>query len=314
MKPLVSICIPTFKQKEYLQKCLTSVLEQSFLDFELIISDDTPDDSIEHFLKSFLKDHPYSYSRNNPALGNPENWNAAIARAKGKYIKILHHDDFFTQKNSLEIMVKEIEAKQAAFIFCASDVWDTQSNQHRRHFISPKQYNLLAEYPELLFFKNCIGAPSATLYVNDNTFAYDKRLKWLVDVDLYLQFLFRKKKIIAIDEALICTAHAAEGQVTSAVINDKSIQIKEHVLLYQKIKSQTDCKANFTSFFDRLFYQYSINTLDELFALVPEAKSDEPFFKNIISNLNSNRFFKHLKKRFFESRYNNYIFKIEEFI
>ena len=88
LKKLVSICIPTYKQTEYLKKCLESLLAQDFKDYELIISDDTPDDSIEQFLKTILKDHSYSYTRNIPALGMPENWNSAIKKAEGKYIKI----------------------------------------------------------------------------------------------------------------------------------------------------------------------------------------------------------------------------------
>jgi glycosyltransferase involved in cell wall biosynthesis len=54
MKKLVSICIPTYKQTEYLKKCLESILAQDFKDYELIISDDTPDDTIELFLKVTL--------------------------------------------------------------------------------------------------------------------------------------------------------------------------------------------------------------------------------------------------------------------
>src|SRR4051812_23131736 len=109
MKNLVSICIPVYKQTTYLEKCLQSVLEQDFKDFELIISDDTPDDSLEVFIKDLLKDREYTYHRNQPALGSPENWNSAIDKSSGKYLKIMHHDDFFTKTDSLRLMVKEIE-------------------------------------------------------------------------------------------------------------------------------------------------------------------------------------------------------------
>ena len=50
-QPLVSICIPTYKQIPYLKKCIESVLKQDFEDYELIITDDSPDDSVEVFLK-----------------------------------------------------------------------------------------------------------------------------------------------------------------------------------------------------------------------------------------------------------------------
>ena len=66
MKKLVTICIPTYKQTQYLKKCLDSILIQNFKNFELIISDDTPDNSVELFVKEALKDFEltnYAFSK-----------------------------------------------------------------------------------------------------------------------------------------------------------------------------------------------------------------------------------------------------------
>ena len=98
--PVVSICIPTYKQTQYLKKCLESILVQDFKDIEIIVTDDTPDDSVDVFVMATIGTIPYRYYRNSPSLGPPENWNAAARKAQGKYIKILHHDDFFTQPDS----------------------------------------------------------------------------------------------------------------------------------------------------------------------------------------------------------------------
>lgn len=310
---LVSICIPTYKQTQYLNKCLDSILSQDFKNFELIISDDTPNDSIEQFLISKLKNVKYVYHRNSPSLGTPENWNFAVSKANGKYIKIMHHDDFFTHSTSLGLMVNELESKNASFLFCQTDVWYSKANTHRIQKVSVKQLSILKDKPELLFFKNIIGAPSATIYLN-NKFTYDKNFKWLVDIDFYLQFLFNKHSIIYLNKTLVSTIHDAEGQVTGSVINDRDIQIKEHVLLFNKIKNHINIRSNFVSFFDYLFFKYSIISFEELESIVPSANENKLFFNNIIIGLNKNRKWKEFKKRFFESRYNNYIFKFEQFI
>jgi len=314
MKPLVSICIPTYKQTEYLKKCLDSILQQDFKDFELIISDDTPDDTIEQFLKTILKDHSYSYTRNISALGTPENWNSAIKKAEGKYIKIMHHDDFFTQTDSLRLMVEEIENQQAFFLFCQTDVWYSKTNTHRIHSISNEQLSLLRTKPEFLFFKNMIGAPSATLCINNKAFSYDKNFKWLVDIDFYMQYLFSLQKVIHINKPLISTAHDTVGQVTASVIDDNNLQIREHVLLFNKIKKHTHNKSGFASFFDYLFYKYNVQSYSELESIVPAANENKIFYMTVIDGLPKNRRWKSFKKRLFESRYNNYIFKFEQFI
>ena len=72
--------------------------------------------------------------------------------------------------------------------------WSVRSNIF--HQISSKQFKLVKQKPEFLFFKNMIGAPSASLYINNKAFCYDIAFKWLVDVDFYVQYLFHFKRKI----------------------------------------------------------------------------------------------------------------------
>ena len=92
--PHVSICIPAYQQVDYLRETLRSVQTQNYEDYELIISDDTQDDSVQQLVATFDFNDRLRYYRNPVALGSPENWNAAVAYAKGTYIKILqyHHE------------------------------------------------------------------------------------------------------------------------------------------------------------------------------------------------------------------------------
>ena len=45
--PLISICIPAYKRIDYLQKLLDSISIQTFKDYEVIVTDDSPDESVE---------------------------------------------------------------------------------------------------------------------------------------------------------------------------------------------------------------------------------------------------------------------------
>jgi glycosyltransferase involved in cell wall biosynthesis len=313
---IVSICIPTFKQIEHLKKCVQSVLIQDYKNYELIITDDTPDDSVELMLKELLSDIPYQYYRNNPPLGSPQNWNFAISKAKGKYIKMLHHDDSFSQANSLSLMIEKIEKENSTFLFCESIVWNPKTNSTRLHKISDKYLKYLEKHPDFLFFKNVIGGPSATIHLNTN-FIYDNRFKWLVDVDFYIQIISRSKKISFIQMPLVTTANELEGQITGLVQNDKVIQLKEHVLLFNKLAC-TNKKLKFIKlykrYFDNLFNEYQISSVSDLLAIVPEAIEQRTFYEKIILDLTKFRKLKDLRKRFYESRYNRYIFKLEQYL
>ena len=183
---LVSICIPTYKQTKYLKLCLDSILAQSFKDYEVIISDDTSDDSVKDFVSTY-KIQNLSYFKNVPAIGTPGNWNAAIAKAKSKYIKVMHHDDYFLKPDSLQKFVAAAEKNNSNFVFCNTEVWHTSDNSRRISGPNSIQLERIKKDPSFLFFRNKIGAPSATLFLRNGS-VFDENLKWLVDVDFYISY------------------------------------------------------------------------------------------------------------------------------
>src|SRR3954452_21932607 len=106
--PEVSICIPAYDQPKLLERCLQSVIEQTYVDYEVIITDDSSHNRLQEIVRK-LNDKRISYYRNPSALGSPANWNEAITYAKGKYIKILHHDDWFASNTALAKFVKAFD-------------------------------------------------------------------------------------------------------------------------------------------------------------------------------------------------------------
>jgi glycosyltransferase involved in cell wall biosynthesis len=86
MHPKVSICIPTYKQPDCFKRAISSVLMQTYEDYEIIITDDSPDDSISDALKDF-NDNRIKYFKNIERKGSHENFNVAIDYSKGEYIK-----------------------------------------------------------------------------------------------------------------------------------------------------------------------------------------------------------------------------------
>jgi len=53
MKPLVSVIIPTFNSQKHINKCLKSILNSSFKNFELIVIDDCSSDNSQTILKKY---------------------------------------------------------------------------------------------------------------------------------------------------------------------------------------------------------------------------------------------------------------------
>lgn len=233
MYPFISICIPAYKNVGYLNRLLDSISIQTFTNFEVIITDDSRDNSVADFINSTKWSFLLSYYKNEKALGSPENWNAAVSHAKGEWIKIMHHDDWFGSKLGLEVFVQEIRKRpKHTFFFCAyKNIYEDGKTVK----IAPPGglvRKLILKDIKVLLSGNIIGPPSVTLYKNDKRIFYDPRLQWLVDVDFYIRYLAYTKPFY-IDETLINIGLHAE-QVTKFSFLKPEIEIPEHLIVLNK--------------------------------------------------------------------------------
>ena len=187
MAPKVSICIPAYKQPDYLRRTLQSIMMQDYTDYEVIITDDSPDDSVAGVVAEFKEIVKNGYHKNVARMGAPENWNEAIRRASGEYIKILHHDDWFTRKDSLRKFVTMLDEDTSAdFAFCATYQCDADQNITYLHHPNESQLAELKKNALVLFNGNFIGSPSTTIFRRRSDVSFDGKLKWVVDIDFYI--------------------------------------------------------------------------------------------------------------------------------
>jgi glycosyltransferase involved in cell wall biosynthesis len=266
----VSICLPTYKQKDYLEKNLRSILAQSYDDYELIITDDTPDDTILDFVASFSKHFgsKLRYYKNSVSLGSPANWNECIKYARGEYVKIMHHDDWFTDTDSLQQFVKMLDDNPIAdFAFSAAVAVNIKHDRTWIHCPSPEQIDLLQKDPLVLFFGNFVGPPSSTIYRRSNNYAYDKSLKWVVDFEFYIRCLMKNGTFMFSEKPLITSVSGASHSVTNDCEDNKNVEISEYIYLFNKI---SDWKGRlwptypFIDFFRNLFNKYEIRSVRDI--------------------------------------------------
>ena len=95
MDHLVSICIPCYNAGETSKETIQSLINQTYSDFEVIISDNHSTDNTIEIIKSFHDDRIRIYE-NESNLGVIQNYHLALSRATGKYVKLLCADDIIT--------------------------------------------------------------------------------------------------------------------------------------------------------------------------------------------------------------------------
>ncbi len=281
--PLVSICVPAYQQVAYLKKLLDSVLLQDFKNFEVIITDDSPDDSVQRLVGKYLIDSRFRYFKNTPALGTPQNWNEAVCRANGKYIKIMHHDDWFTERHSLRTLVDILEQHpESDFVFCATDIRNADTDAHvRLNQPTAQQIEMMVNLPESLILGNVLGVPSATLYCRNNDIpVYDLRIKFLVDVDFYVAAI-RQNAHIQYDPRALVGVGVSATQVTTHALKDKNLMLFEYFYFAQKHRLNL-AREPYFSFFTELLKKYRVRNVSDIKAAGFNGALDERTLKKMI--------------------------------
>ena len=95
--PLISVVLPVFNVEQYIEECIESILNQSYVFFELLIIDDCSTDNTLEILRSF-KDNRINIIEKSNNKGLVDSLNLGLDLAKGKYIVRIDGDDINTLK------------------------------------------------------------------------------------------------------------------------------------------------------------------------------------------------------------------------
>jgi glycosyltransferase involved in cell wall biosynthesis len=230
----ISICIPAYKHVDYLKRLLDSIAIQTFKDYEVVITDDSPGNEVEQLCLQYTS-LPMRYIKNEKPLGSPENWNAGIRNAKGEWVKMMHDDDWFSGVDSLEMFARVAKAnKDFTFIFSDFIEVDEEKQTTKESAINNFHLRLLKKSPLTLFKKNFVGHPSTTLIRNNNDHFYDNKFKWVVDMEFYIRYLNIFKNFVAIRKPLV-NIGIGKDQITKQVFRNPTIEIPEVLELYKKL-------------------------------------------------------------------------------
>lgn len=104
---LVSIVMPSYNSEKYIKDSIQSVLDQTYINWELLIVDDCSSDKTVDIIKSF-KDERIKFFQNDKNSGAAVSRNKALREAKGKWIAFLDSDDMWLPtklEEQLEFMI-----------------------------------------------------------------------------------------------------------------------------------------------------------------------------------------------------------------
>jgi glycosyltransferase involved in cell wall biosynthesis len=124
--PLVSVCLITYNQENYIQKAIKSIFDQEVgFPIEVIISNDCSSDNTHQKIEEILKDATNGfvvrYYNHEDNLGMMRNFSFAINECKGKYIAYFEGDDYWDYPKKLQTQVDFLE-QNPDFAICCHNV------------------------------------------------------------------------------------------------------------------------------------------------------------------------------------------------
>ena len=187
----ISILITTYNAEKYIQRCIKSIMQSSYANFEIIIIDNNSSDSSLSIVKQFKSKKIKIFSKSNLTIYQALNF--GIKKSKGKILCYLGADDCYL-KNTFSIVAKHFQInKHAQWIVGGSQIiYDEKKIVNKKAF-TDNQINL-----QRLLRKNIICSPSVFFSKKffNTTRGFDERYKYSADYDLWLRFMKVKKPVV----------------------------------------------------------------------------------------------------------------------
>jgi len=169
--PKVTIAIPTYNRSNFIAESITSAINQTFTDIEILIVDNNSSDNTKNVVKSF-NDKRISYIKNDINIGMISNWNKCIEKSKAKYLMILGDDDILLPnfiEESLKIFSKH---KNLGFTFSHINKVDENGKTLTKwgYKFFPSGLILGINYLKTTIRNSCCMTNSSSVLINKKVF------------------------------------------------------------------------------------------------------------------------------------------------
>lgn len=233
MEELVSIITPTYNCGRFIEETIKSVLEQTYENWELLITDDCSTDDTEKIVSRYKEDR-IKYFKLSENAGAAIARNNAMARAQGKYMAFLDSDDLW-DKEKLEKQIKFMKENDYVFTCTAYEQIDEDGKSLNKKVLPRKKVN----YNGILL--NCPVGNSTVMYDVSRLGKFEvPNIRKRNDDALWLKMLKREKYIYGMNDILM------KYRIRKNSISSNKIDlIKYHWYLYREIEHLSVIRSAF---------------------------------------------------------------------
>ena len=206
--PTVSVLVKAYNHAPYIRQTIESILNQSWQDFEIVVTDDASTDGTLEILRGFTdpRIRLLAFTRNQGISGA---MNATISRARGRYLAILNSDDW-ALPGRLRRQVEFLNRNPAVSLVFGLPRPVDESGQPTETYNDFMRSARLPDFSrrawlrQFFFVGNCLCSPTAMIRREAYAAvgAYDRRLTNLQDLDMWIRMLIAGHNIHVLPEEL----------------------------------------------------------------------------------------------------------------
>ena len=226
--PMVSVIIPTFNRSEKVVRAVSSVLNQDFRDFEVIVVDDGSIDNTHEALSKYMS--AIKYIRQSENMGVSAARNRGIKSSIAPWIAFLDSDDYWLTEK-LSVQIEYIDQNPNTVACQTEEIWiknGRRVNPKKRH--KKPSGNIFTQSLKL-----CLVSPSSVIIKRslfEDVGLFDETLPVAEDFDLWLRISCRHP-IHLIDKGLVVKEGGHDDQLSRQFSGMDRFRIKAIVRLVE---------------------------------------------------------------------------------
>lgn len=237
--PKVSIIVPVYNAQRALNRCVDSVLAQTFEDFELILADDGSTDGSPQIIDDYAARDPRVRPIHKPNTGVSDTRNTALDQARGTYVQFLDSDDWIAPE-ATQLMVRAMEDHDADMV--VTDFYRVIGSRTARKgdidaegTISREDYaDYMMEAPSDFYYGVLWNKLYKRMTIELHNLRMDPKISWCEDFIFNMEYVLHTRRIYPLQVPLYYYVKTEGSLVEQSAGIAGTVRMKLAVIEYYK--------------------------------------------------------------------------------
>ncbi len=254
MDPIVSIIVPVYNAEETLRRCIESVLNQGFTDFELLLVDDGSTDSSAGICREYENGDRRARVIRKENTGVSDTRNLGLSEARGTFVQFLDSDDWITP-DATSLMVRAARDSGADMVIAdfyrvIGDRVAHKGDIEKDGLLSLEEFaGFMMENPADFYYGVLWNKLFKREIIAQHGLSMDKTISWCEDFMFNLEYLRHVKTVYALRVPVYYYVKTKGSLVSQGLSLTKTIKMKRMVFeyyhdFYKSVLTEEDYEKN----------------------------------------------------------------------